>query len=103
MTKETRSPKREASVDRLAREPAPGTPRKLAKASATGSAGRMGGNTSDFGFLNSFGIRNSEFGFHDSKPLISIRRIAASLEVSLSNDLIWSTSLHLRGSSDTRS
>jgi len=58
--------KPEASVDRLAPL---GSPSKPAKSSATGAAGWMGGNTSDFGFRNSFGFRLSEFGFHDSKPL----------------------------------
>ena len=38
-----------------------------AREEVCGSAGRMGGNTSDFGFRNSFGIRISVFGFHDAK------------------------------------
>src|SRR5678815_3849725 len=62
MPKETRSPKPEASVDRLARKEAPGTPRKSAKRSA---AARDGWEAIlrilDFGILSVFGFRYSDF------------------------------------------
>ena len=59
-----RNPKSEARSQRRS----VGTSGSPAKASTTGSAGRMGGNTSDFGIRISFGFRHSEFGFHDAKP-----------------------------------